>query len=115
MTLLDFVVGTPVSEALGWTLLQSLWEGVLIAAMFGASLALVRSPRIRYVTGCVALLATIAGFVITLIHFLPESGNGARTLVKTILPPWRELPDLKGSSGPFPNFAMLVPWLVPLW
>jgi GWxTD domain-containing protein len=115
MTLLDLVVRTPVSEALGWTLFHSLWEGVLIAAAFGALLVAVRSPRIRYAAGCIALLAIIASFVVTLIHFLPENGSGARTLAEATLPPWRELADANEGSGHFPNFVILVPWLGPLW
>jgi bla regulator protein BlaR1 len=54
MTLLDLIVKTRVSEALGWTLFHSLWEGALIAAVFGTLLFAVRSPRIRYAAGCIA-------------------------------------------------------------
>jgi hypothetical protein len=115
MTLLDLVVRTPVAEALGWTLFHSLWEGFLVAAAFGALLVSVRSPRIRYAAGSIALLAMIASFVITLIYFLPASGSGSRTLVNTMLPPWRELPDVNGNSGRFPSFATVIPWLGPLW
>lgn len=88
MRLLDLAVRTPLSEALGWTLFDSLWEGIVIAAVLGALLASVRSSRIRYAAGCVALFAMFASFVVTLIHFLPESGSGAQTLIKATHPAW---------------------------
>ena len=48
MKLLDLFVGTPFSEALGWTLLHSLWEGLIVAAALAVFLSVVRSPRTRY-------------------------------------------------------------------
>jgi GWxTD domain-containing protein len=101
--------------ALGWTLLHSLWEGVIIAAALAAILALVRSPRIRYVAACAGMLAMLAAFAITLIHVLPESNGGGNALVRTNLPPWRELPGMNARNSLFPDFAALVPWLAPLW
>ena len=115
MKLLDLVIGTQISEALGWTLIHSLWEGIIIAAALAALLVSVRSPRIRYVAGCVALLAMLASFAITLIHFLPERGSGAGTLIKMTLAPWSPLPDMSGSNSRFPGFGTLIPWLAPVW
>jgi hypothetical protein len=87
--------------ALGWTLLHSLWEGVIIAAALAAILALVRSPRIRYVAACAGMLAMLAAFAITLIHVLPESNGGGNALVRTNLPPWRELPGMNARTASF--------------
>ena len=115
MKLLDLVIRTQISEALGWTLIHSLWEGIIIAAALAALLVSVRSPRIRYVAGCVALLAMLASFAITLIHFLPERGSGAGTLIKMTLAPWSPLPDMSGSNSRFPGFGTLIPWLAPVW
>jgi GWxTD domain-containing protein len=115
MRLLDLVIPTQISEALGWALIHSLWEGMIIAAAFAALLVLARSSRIRYAAGCVALLAMLASFVITLIHFLPEHGSGARTLLKITLAPWTERPDVSGSNIRFPGFGPLIPWLGPMW
>jgi GWxTD domain-containing protein len=115
MKLLDFAVGTPFSEALGWTVFHSLWEGIVIAAAFAALLASVRSPRIRYVAGCVALLALLTAFAATLIQFFPEGHNGVRTLAGAALAPPGELAGIKPSSSRLDYFAALIPWLAPLW
>ena len=48
MTLLRTLVRTPLAGALGWTLLHSLWEGAALAALLGAALLMMRSPRARY-------------------------------------------------------------------
>jgi GWxTD domain-containing protein len=113
--LLDLVVSPPISEALGWTLIHLLWEGAIIAIALEAVLLSVRSPRIRYVAGCIALLAMLAGFAVTLIHFLPGRGSGAGTLIKMTLPPWVPRNGVNGGDNRFPYFATLVPWLAPMW
>jgi GWxTD domain-containing protein len=115
MRLLDFVVSTPVSEALGWTVLHSLWEGAVIALALAAALACTRSPRIRYGMGCIALLALLCGFGFTLARLLPESYDGARTQIHATLPVWRDLPRLSLNKGLVPDLAVLIPWLAPLW
>jgi len=115
MRLLDFVVKTEISDALGWTLIHSLWEGALIAAVLATLLVLLRSPRVRYVAGCVALLAMLAGFAVTLIRFLPELNSSAGTPSRVSLPPWNSMPDADGSNGQFSDFGRLVPWLAPVW
>src|SRR5690242_4015924 len=115
MRLLDLATRTPISDAVGWTVFHSLWEGIVIAAVLAALLAAVRSPRIRYAAACLALLAMLASFIVTLIHFLPESGRGAGSLVKVTLPPWRQLSDVNGNSSVFTGLAALIPWLAPLW
>lgn len=115
MSLLDLVVRTRIAEALGRTLIHSLWEGTLIAAALAALLLAFRSPRIRYVAGCVALLTMLASFAITLIHFLPERGSGAGTLIKVPLAPWRPRLDVDGSGGRFPGLGAFIPCLTPAW
>jgi bla regulator protein BlaR1 len=44
---------------LGWTLLNFIWEGALIAGLTGIGLALLRNsqPQARYILGCAALFA----------------------------------------------------------
>ena len=115
MKLVNFVTGTPAAAALGWTLFHSLWEGLIIAAVFAALLVSARSPRVRYVAGCAALLALLASFAVTLIHFLPESNSGARSLVKVIFLPSGALGEVKSNNSRLSDLAALVPWLAPLW
>lgn len=47
----------PVAEAIGWALLHLLWEGVVVAAILAAVLALLerRSANARYIASCAAL------------------------------------------------------------
>ena len=115
MRVLDLVVGTPLAEALGWTLFHSLWEGIIIAAALAALLTPVRSARIRYAAGCVAMLAMLASFAITLIHFLPEANSGVQTLIKATRSTWSLPSDMNAGNDRFPDFAALIPWLAPLW
>jgi len=115
MKLLDLVVRTQVAQALGWTLIHSLWEGMIVAAALAALLGFVRSPRIRYAAGCVVLLAVFASFAITLIHVWPEGGSGSGTVRNMTLPPWSPRPGLNGSNKHSADFAMLIPWLAPMW
>ena len=81
MRQLDLLVKTPLSEAIDWTLIHFVWEGIVIASTLAALLALIRLPRIRYLAGCVALLAMVISFALTLFHFLPARNSGAGTLV----------------------------------
>ena len=115
MKLFEVVVRTPLSDAVGWTLFHSLWEGLVIAAAFAVLLALVRSPRIRYAAGCVALLAIVCSFVITLLHFWPGTNDGAKTLTGTGFAPWKEVGGSNGSTERFPDLVTFIPWLAPLW
>ena len=115
MTQLDFLVRTPLSEAIGWTLIHFLWEGIVIAAALATLLTLIRSPRIRYLAGCVALLAMLVSFALTLIHFLPARGSGAGALLKMALPPWKPQPNIDVFNSRFPDFDTLIPWLAPVW
>jgi hypothetical protein len=113
--MLDLVEGIKTSEAVGWTLIHSLWEGAIIAALLGALFISVRSPRVRYVVGSAALLAMLASFIVTLIHFLPERGNETRNLIKMTLPSWTRLPNGNWDTKRFSDFGALVPWLAPVW
>src|SRR5258708_30404617 len=65
------------ANALGWTLVHFLWEGALIAALFGIAQILMRraSSDLRYVTGCGAMLAMLAAPMFTLI-FLGKHNGG---------------------------------------
>ena len=49
-------------QALGWTLLHFLWQGLLIAGATALALAALRNarPEARYAVGCGALLACLA-------------------------------------------------------
>ncbi len=109
------VTRTPFSEALDWTLLHSLWEGLLIAAVLASLLGVIRSSRLRYVAGCVASVAMLASFVLTFVHVLPGGNTRAHMPLPISFPPWRELPSESVDASGFSDFHVLVSWLAPLW
>jgi beta-lactamase regulating signal transducer with metallopeptidase domain/N-acetylglutamate synthase-like GNAT family acetyltransferase len=51
------LLGTPLAEAIGWALLHLLWQGLLVAAILAATLALLskQSANARYLASCGAL------------------------------------------------------------
>jgi GWxTD domain-containing protein len=115
MRLLESWVTTPLAQALGWTLLHSLWEGAMISAILGAALWATRSARARYAAACVAMLVMLGGISLTLVHVMPERVHGLPGVETTALPPWTVPPNL-GAAGPSESrLAAVVPWLAPFW
>ena len=115
MRLLDLFVGAPFSQALGWTLLHSLWQGLIVAAALVVFLSVIRSPRTRYVAAGAALLAILASVAITFIHFMPGSDSSARTVIAIPRPAWSELPARTGTNSEVSFLVTLIPYLTPLW
>jgi len=60
VTLIQTWVQTPLAQAIGWTLVHSLWEGALVALVLAAALWAFRSSRARYAAACLAMLAMLA-------------------------------------------------------
>ena len=46
-------------QALGWTLLHSLWQGLVVAAALAVTRVVTSSPRLRYLMACTALLTMV--------------------------------------------------------
>jgi beta-lactamase regulating signal transducer with metallopeptidase domain len=57
MNAISSLLGTPLAQAIGWALLHLLWQGVLVAAILAATLALLskQSANARYLASCGAL------------------------------------------------------------
>jgi bla regulator protein blaR1 len=75
MKSLQILIASPAVAAIGWTLLHSLWDGAIVAAVLGAMLLALRTARARYLTACVALLALLALFTLTLLRLAPQSAQ----------------------------------------
>ncbi|GAB3576886.1 M56 family metallopeptidase [Hymenobacter daeguensis] len=65
MTTLEQFVSPALTRALGWTLLHSLWQGALVAAVLAGALLLLRRQRaeVRYVAsaGALGMVVALAG------------------------------------------------------
>ena len=107
---IEALVRMPLSEALGWALVHSLWQGV-IAAVF---LLMFRTARARYVAGCVALAAILCCFAFTFWTLLPEEGiaGGAKELT---IPDKASTGALAAPDGTMLRIGDLLAWLTPLW
>lgn len=104
-----------VSDALGWAVLHSLWEGAAIAAVLGLVLVGTRSARVRYVAACSALLALVCAFWVTFFRMLPDGESGSGILIRASVPVWREWPRLPFHEGLLPRLQALIPWVAPVW
>jgi beta-lactamase regulating signal transducer with metallopeptidase domain len=75
MTSLASLVNPTLVERLGWTLVHSLWQGVLIAAVSGILFFALRGarPQTRYLAACASLLLMIASAAITFSMIAPSA------------------------------------------
>lgn len=114
MNLLDAWVSTPLASALGWTLVHSMWQGAIVSGALGAVLLATRSPRIRYAAACVAALAILIAFGITLVHLCADV-----TKVSSTPPPASSIihsaSAFAGDDATPAKLFALVPWLSPIW
>lgn len=55
------------AEALGWTLVHSLWQFTVIAVFFGLAIRVLRhhSPQSRYIAGCASMLLMVTAVLVT--------------------------------------------------
>jgi GWxTD domain-containing protein len=100
--------------AIGWTLLHSLWQGAIFAVILAAALSLVRSSRARYAAACVAMLAILAGFAVTLARVL-DSGSTSTVTAIPVAPGTLQAIDRTRDAASRFNSAILLPWLAPIW
>src|SRR5262245_19914111 len=68
MTILPDFLQHPLARRLGWALLHSLWQGALVAVLFGLLRFALRraSANARYLAGCLSLVLLVAAPAITL-------------------------------------------------
>jgi GWxTD domain-containing protein len=114
MKSLEMLIANPAVEAIGWTLLHSLWEGATVAAVLGATLLILRTARARYLAACTALFALLALFSLTLVKLAPESTHSFPVRDRTV-PVWSIVAVDVSSAYWRPNLAVAAPWLALLW
>jgi len=115
MRLLETWVETPLAQAVGWTLLHSLWEAAIVSAALAAVLIATRSARNRYAAGCLAMILMLGGFGLTLLRFMPQGTYGLRSVRTPAVFAWSVPADIDASRHAYPGLAAIVPWLAPTW
>jgi beta-lactamase regulating signal transducer with metallopeptidase domain len=65
---LEMLLGKPIFQALGWTLIHFIWEGAVIAIIYaGVSVLLRRSTaNVRYAAACIAMLMMLIAPAVTM-------------------------------------------------
>ena len=84
------LLGTPLAQAIGWALLHLLWQGLLVAAILAATLALLskQSANARYLSSCGALALLVVLGAVTAYRAYDagrESGAGSRSEIAASL------------------------------
>jgi GWxTD domain-containing protein len=116
MTALQHWVESASANALGWTLLHSLWEGASVALALAIVLTMTRSPRIRYAAAGLAMLVLLAGSGATFLHLMPPDAAGVAAVKPLPLAAWPAVDDLPAANDRIPwAFSDLLPWLAPFW
>jgi beta-lactamase regulating signal transducer with metallopeptidase domain len=79
MIAIDDMLREPVAQALGWALLQFVWQGALVGLLTAAVLAILHrsAADVRYVVSTVALALMLTMPVVTTIQMLGSNGQGS--------------------------------------
>lgn len=110
------LLNQPWTERLGWTLLHFLWQGILVAALYGLARALFSgrmTARGRYAMACASLLAMAAAPALTY-WWLGSSGHAAPIGNLTDLGA-RQLSSGVAYSPVTDPWQQAMPWIVAAW
>ena len=82
MIAIDEMFRQPMAQAVGWALLQFLWQGTLIAVLTALLLRLLHrsAADVRYVISAVAMALMLTMPVVTAIQAYVSIGQGLKTL-----------------------------------
>src|SRR5687767_7062412 len=102
MIAIDEMFRQPMAQAVGWALLQFLWQGTLIAVLTALLLRLLQrsAADVRYVISAVAMALMLTMPVVTAIQAYVSIGQGLKT--SEVSRSW--LPPSGGSSAPAAAF-----------
>jgi beta-lactamase regulating signal transducer with metallopeptidase domain len=106
-------------NSLGWALLHFLWQGTAIAAIAAATMALIRRPSVRYLSGLAALGLMLLSPVATFFYSQQRSDDGMKSspLAAAAWPIARGNTAASGAT-PMARLARSMdafPWLVEAW
>ncbi len=114
MTFLETLVETRWAEAVGWTLIHSLWQGLVVAVVLVIVLVATQSPRVRYTAGVVAMLALAIAFAATFWELASRATSGGLPAGRVPFPNWRQAIPQAAAHWEF-SLALIAPWLAPFW
>ncbi|HOX70924.1 MAG TPA: M56 family metallopeptidase [Dokdonella sp.] len=103
-------------EALGWSLVHFVWQGLVIGAAFALVRALLprENSAARYASGLIALGLLALSPLLTLWVLWPES-VAATSALQVPLADGQSLVSGFGAIEPASQWSDLLPWLVLLW
>lgn len=80
------ILSGPLAQAIGWALLHLLWQGVLVAAILAATLALMKrqSANARYLASCGAMVALLVLLVATAVRAYDPASASAASFPATV-------------------------------
>ena len=109
-------MSSAIASALAHALFHFLWQGALIALVLAAAIHGVRpsSARTRYGLACLAMLAMLAAFGVTLARFWPHSPAviTSATASPAVPPPFFAYYELPATTGPA---SRPLNWVARLW
>jgi GWxTD domain-containing protein len=102
--------------AIGSTLIHALWQAGIAAIVLAALLSVVRSSSVRYALACAALLAIVAAFAATLVHFVPQHQDGkpGRFALRLLQDPGEFAAPAQTAKSRI-DLQKALPWITPLW
>ena len=113
MNVVQACLDSPVSTAIGWTLLHSLWQGAAIAVSLVPCLLVTRSARARYAAASLALISIVIAFGFTFVTVIPSTSGSVQTAITDFS---GLAPSNIGSGAVYRiAFAAIVPWLTLAW
>jgi bla regulator protein blaR1 len=79
MSAIDTMLGSPLAQAIGWALVHLVWQGVVVAGILAAALALLqkKSAHVRYLASCAAMLVLLGLATATAIRAYDGDRGGA--------------------------------------
>ena len=125
MTAINEMLQQPFGQAIGWALLQFVWQGTLIALLTAALLAALRrsGPDVRYVVSTIALALMLTMPVVTVVQTLAatspvwEETAGSLKVATTSAAevPAPVTPAVDPPAAAMPALAAPVAWSVDEW
>jgi beta-lactamase regulating signal transducer with metallopeptidase domain len=102
MSAIVTLLSGPVAHAIGWALVHLLWQGILVAAILAAALALMQrqSANARYLAACGALVLLLAFGAATAYHVYEPAAPAAAVMVDDGLKPVLQVAAFENDVAP---------------